>query len=184
MSLRVPCNTDSTFADRERDGDVTQLRMLDPREFWQETHAKPRRDEPRHRRYIVALERDFGVNARQVKELIDEDAQTVAALHCDQRLVHQLIQINFLPLGKRMPQWNGGKELLRPEIDPCAVLRRRDGGAEAEIRLSGSDLLCECRRILLVQLDADIGIERAKILQDMRQDIAAERVDEREAELL
>ena len=45
LSLRVPCDTDGALAERERDWDVAQLRMLDPREFWQEAHAKSRRDE-------------------------------------------------------------------------------------------------------------------------------------------
>ena len=83
-----------------------------------------------------------------------------------------------------MSERNGDKKLLRPEVDPCAVLCRRDGGTEAEVRLSSGDLLSKRCRVLLVQLDADVGIERAKVLQDMRQDIAAELVDEREAELL
>ena len=45
LSLRVPCDTDGTLADRERYGDVAQLRMLDTRELWQEAYAKSRCDQ-------------------------------------------------------------------------------------------------------------------------------------------
>ena len=112
LSLRVPGNTDRSLTNRERDGDVTQLRMLDPCEFWQEAHTEPRCDQPRHRRHIIPLKSDLWMNAREVEELVDEDAQAVAALHCDERLIHKFIQIDFIPLGKRMSERNRDKKLL------------------------------------------------------------------------
>ena len=114
--------------------------MLDAREFWQKTDAKPCRDKPRDRRHIVSLERDFGMNAREIEELIDENAQTVTALHRDQRFILKLVQIDILPLRKPMSERYGDEELFRPEIDPCAVLCRRNRGAEAEICFACGDL--------------------------------------------
>ena len=120
--------------------------------------------------------------ARELEELIHENTQAVAFLRCDQRLVLELTQVYMRAVCKRMSLRHGGKELFRPEIDPCAVLCRWDGRAETEIRFAGRDLLRERCRVLLMETNVDLRMNLTKIAQDAREQIAAERVDEGELE--
>ena len=176
---RVPGDPHSALADRGGNRQVDDAEMLDARDIRDDAHAELCRDETRERIDVIPLENNLRMAARELERLVDERTQAVIRLERDEGLRLDVTQRHALACSERMILRHRDEELLRPEVHPGDMLRRRHRRTEAEIRLTALHLAHEEFAVVLVELDADVGILRVELREQHGQQIPAEGMEER-----